>query len=128
MRLRCIYEACPGANFLKYRTISIVFLCLVLRFANTITYSNEYNLCDCSLGSAEPLGLEPLGPELAAEGLVDMSHSRGATRLELVDKSLDRLMAEMQCWSQLLLNFSEETLFNKARKILSNQYDCINQT
>jgi len=26
---------------------------LVLRFANTIIYSNEYNLCDCSLASAE---------------------------------------------------------------------------
>ena len=63
-----------------------------------------------------------------AEGLANMSHGRGATRLELVDKSLNRLMAEMQCWIQLLLSFSEGTLFNRARKTLSSQYDCINQT
>ena len=67
--------------------------------------------------------LKPKGSPtcLKAEGLVDMSHGRGATRLELVDKSLGRLMVEMHSWSQLLLGFSEEILVNRARKMLSNQ-------
>ena len=52
-----------------------------------------------------------------------------AIRLRAHDRgALDRLMAEMHCWSQMLLSFSEWALFNRARKILSNQYDCINQT
>ena len=71
MRLRCIYEVYPGANFLKYRTISIVFLCLVLRFANTLTYLYENSLWDC------------LRPRATRHELVDMSQTEGLTRLGL---------------------------------------------
>ena len=53
----------------------------MLRFANTITYSNEYNFCDCLRPRATRH--EPFGPELTAEGLVDMSQTEGLTRLGL---------------------------------------------
>jgi len=56
-----------------------------------------------------------------------------ATRHELVDTShgreaLDSLRAEMQCWNQMMARLIEGALFNRSHKILSNQYDCINQT
>ena len=40
----------------------------VLRFANTITYSNEYNFCDC------------LRPRATRHELVDMSQTEGLTQ------------------------------------------------
>jgi len=44
--------------FIVFIKFVVFIVSLVLRFANTITYSNEYNLFDCLLGSAEPFGLE----------------------------------------------------------------------
>jgi len=71
--------------------------------------------------SEEPFGLESFDLEAirlraTRHELVDMSHGRGATRLELVDKSLDRLMAERQCQSHMLTTFIkhyQEVLYGK---------------
>jgi len=59
----------------------------MLRFANTVTYFYEHNLCDCLRPRAtrhEPFGPEPVESlqveRLTAEGLVDMSQTEGLTQ------------------------------------------------
>ena len=59
----------------------------VLRFANAITYSNEYNLCDCLRPRAQTEGLTRLGRARRGQHLVP----RATTELS---RSLNKYVIE----------------------------------